>query len=300
MTRTTANGRVRAPMSDNMQGILWALLAAGLFATVAAMAKLAVTEFHVLQILFFRQIVVFLSSLPAITKAFPQSLRTRHPGWHGVRLAGAFVALSSGIWAVAVLPLTTAITLSFAQVFFVALLAVWVLGEPVGRHRIGAVSVGFLGVVVVMRPGIEGFTTCHALIPLVGAVGAAVAVIAVRRLSQTESTATLLVYQAGFVGFLSGIPLFWLWITPDLQGLILLLTMGGLATAGQWGGVKALRLGEASVIGSLHYTQLVYAVVLGFVLFGEILDTAATTGAAIIIGSACYLMRKEALRKRGE
>ncbi|WP_208977261.1 MULTISPECIES: DMT family transporter [unclassified Pannonibacter] len=299
MTRTAANGRGRAPVPHNVQGILWALLAAGLYAAVAALAKLTVTEFHVLQILFIRQAVVFLLSLPALIKAFPQSLQTRHPGWHGVRLAGAFIALSSGIWAVAVLPLTTAITLSFSQVFFVTLLAMWVLGEPVGRHRIGAVMAGFLGVVVVMRPGIEGFTSFHALIPLFGGAGAAVAVIAVRRLSQTESTATLLVYQAGFIGLLSAVPLPWVWVPPDLHGLILLLTMGGLATAGQWAGVKALRLGEVSVIGNLQYTQLVYAVVLGFVLFGEVLDTATTAGAAIIVGAASYLMRREAQRKRG-
>lgn len=297
MTRTTST-RGGAPLSANMQGVLWALLAAGLFATVAAMAKLAVTEFHVLQILFFRQVVLFLSSMPAIARDFPESLQTRHPGLHAARLAGAFVALASGIWAVAVLPLTTAITLSFAQVFFVALLALWFLREPVGRHRIGAVAAGFVGVIVVIRPGVEGFATLHALIPLAGALGAAVAVIAVRRLARTESTATLLVYQAGFIGLLAGVPLFWLWTTPDLKGLILLLSMGVLASAGQWVGVRALRLGEASVIGPVHYTQLVHAALLGLVLFGEIPDGATLTGAAIIVASALYILRREGARRR--
>lgn len=121
-----------------------------------------------------------------------------------------FVALSTSIWAVAVLPFTTAITLAFAQVFFVALLAMWFLKEPVGWQRITAVLVGFIGVVVVMRPGVDGLINILALIPLAGAVGAAFAVISVRRLSQTESTATLLFYQATFVGLLAGIPLIWL------------------------------------------------------------------------------------------
>ena len=66
-------------MSENIQGVLWALLATGLFAIVAAMAKVAVNEYHVLQILFFRQVAVFLSSLPSIAKSFPQSLKTEHP-----------------------------------------------------------------------------------------------------------------------------------------------------------------------------------------------------------------------------
>jgi len=107
---------------------------------------------------------------------------------------GAFVALSCGIWAVAELPLTTAITLGFAQVFFIALLALYFLNETVGVHRISAVLIGFVGVVVIMRPGIDGIFVIHAIIPIIAALGAAVAIISVRKLSQTESTATLLIY----------------------------------------------------------------------------------------------------------
>ncbi len=206
----------------NIKGILWALLATALFAIVAAMAKVAVTEYHVLQILFFRQIVVFSSCIPSIVKSFPEGLKTQHPKMHAARLIGAFVALSCGIWAVAVLPLTTAITLGFAQVFFVALLALSFLNERVGTHRIAAVIVGFIGVVIVMRPGIEGVINIHALIPILAAFGAGIAVISVRKLSQTESTATLLIYQALFVGALAGVPLLWLWVTPDLNGTLFL------------------------------------------------------------------------------
>jgi drug/metabolite transporter (DMT)-like permease len=199
---------------------------------------------------------------------------------------------------VAVLPLTTAITLAFAQVFFVALLAMWFLKEPIGMHRISAVLVGFVGVIVVMRPGVDGLINIHALIPLAGAVGAALAVISVRRLSQTESTATLLFYQAAFVGLLAGVPLIWLWATPDLFGLFFLTAMGILATVGQWVGVKALRLGEASVIGNIQYTQLIYAAILGYFVFNEVPDMFTLIGAAIVIGSALYIVHREAIRKR--
>ena len=101
-------------MSNNSWGILWAICAAPLFSMVAAMAKVAVDEYHVLQILFFRQVVVFLSSVPALAQSFPASLKTNAVGFHTLRLLGAFVALSCGIWSVAVLPLTTATTLAFS------------------------------------------------------------------------------------------------------------------------------------------------------------------------------------------
>ncbi|MCP4979815.1 MAG: DMT family transporter [Gammaproteobacteria bacterium] len=287
-------------MSDNVKGILWALLATALFAIVAAMAKVAVKEYHVLQILFFRQILVFLSCLPSIARSFPGSLKTQHPNIHASRLLGAFVALSCSIWAVAVLPLTTAITLGFAQVFFVALLALSLLNESVGKYRIVAVVVGFVGVVIVMRPGVEGMVDIYALIPILSALGAAVAVISVRKLSQTESTATLLVYQSVFVGALAGVPLFWLWVTPDLNGMILLLAMGVLATVANWIGVKALRLGEASVVGNIQYMQLIYAAILGFFLFSEVPDKYTIVGAAIIIGSSIYIFHREAISKKQE
>lgn len=285
---------------DNIKGILGALIATAMFAVVAAMAKVAVTEYHVLQILFFRQIVVFLSSLPSILKAFPRSLKTQYPAIHSVRLIGAFVALSCGIWAVAVLPLTTAITLGFAQVFFVAILSLYFLKESVGIHRISAVIIGFVGVVVVMRPGAEGILDIHTFIPVIGAIGASFAIISVRKLSQTESTATLLVYQSVFVGVLAGLPLFWLWVTPDLDGTLFLFAMGVIATVGQWIGVKALRLGEASVVGNIEYFKLVYGAILGYFLFKEVPDIYTIIGAAIIVGSSIYIFHRETLRKKSK
>ena len=280
-------------MTDNTHGIAWALVATFLFAVVAALAKVAVQNYHVLQILFFRQIVVFLSSLPSITRSFPQSLQTQFPKLHALRLIGAFVALSCGIWAVAVLPLTTAITLGFSQVFFVAILATAFLNEKVGRRRMMAVLVGFTGVVIVMRPGSNGFINIFSVIPIVGAVGAAMAIVSVRRLSQTESTATLLIYQAVFVGVLAAIPLFWFWVTPDTEGFFLLIIIGVLSALGQWVGVKSLRLGEASVVGNIEYVKLVYAALLGLLLFSETPDLYTIAGALVIIASSIYLYQRE-------
>ncbi len=283
---------------DNLTAIGWALLATGLFALVAALAKIAVTDYHVLQILFFRQLFVFATTLPAIARSPATILKTNNPGLHGWRLAGAFTALSASIWAVAVLPLTTAITLAFTQVFFVTMLAALFLGEGAGPHRLAAIAVGFGGVLLIMRPGSEAFTSLHALIPIIGALGAAIAVISVRKLSQSESTATLLAYQAVFIGLLAGIPLFWLWETPDWPGLVLLASMGILSSVGQWVGIKALRHGEASIVGSIEYVKLIYALLLGYVLFGEIPDLGTLSGAVIIVMTALYVFHREQRKKK--
>ncbi|MFY0682717.1 MAG: DMT family transporter [Thalassovita sp.] len=284
-------------MKDNSRGIAWALLAALLFAVVAAMAKLALRDFHILQILFFRQAVVFLCALPALTLARPFRLRSQHLGLHCVRLIASFVALSCGIWAVAVLPLTTAITLSFSHVFLGALLAMWVLKEPVDSHRIAAVLIGFTGVVVVMRPGLDHAVLAYSLIPILGALGAAVAKISVRKLSQTDTTATLLVYQSLFVGLLSGVPLFWLWQAPNVSDALFLSLIGLVATAGQWAGIQALRYGEASVVGVIDYTKLIYAAGIGYLIFAETPDGFTLVGAVGIVGSSLYIFGREARRR---
>jgi len=262
------------------------------------MAKVAVTDYHVLQILFFRQVVVFATALPSIAKTFPASLKTNYPKFHLLRLSGAFIALSFDIWAISVLPLATAVTLSFAQVFFVVLLAWYFLGEPIGPRRIAAVVLGFIGVLVVMRPGVNNVLTTYALISLVAAIGAAIAITSVRKLSQTESTATLIIYQAIFVGVIAALPLPWLWTTPDLAGLILLFAIGAIASVGQWAGVTSLRLGEASVIGNIKYVQLIYVAILGFLIFGEVPDKHTIIGAAIIIGSSLFLFYRESVARR--
>jgi len=257
-----------------------------------------VTEFHVLQILFFRQIVVFTSCLPSLARSFPQSLKTDYPLLHAVRLSGAFIALSFSIWAVAVLPLTTAVTLGFAQAFFIALLAMVFLNEKLSVHRLSALLVGFLGVILVMQPGVDGIDNPYLLIPLFGAFGASVAVISVRKLTKTESTQTLLVYQSVFIGVIAAFPLLWLWKSPNIKWLLILLSMGVLATGGQWAGVRALRLGEATLVGTVKYTELVFATILGFLLFQEFPNGQTIVGAITIVGSALFILKRESLSKQ--
>lgn len=285
-------------MSENLQAILWALLASILVALVSVMAKIAVTDFHVLQILFIRQMFILFSVLPSVLRDFPKSLKTKHPFIHALRLLGAFVALSTGVWALAVLPLTTAITLAFSQVLFVALLAFIFLKEMIDLPRATAVILGFIGVVIVMHPSLDGFINIYALIPIIGALATAVAVISVRKLSQTESTATLLAYQAIFVGLLAGIPLFWLWIEPNFTEFMLLITMGIVATAANWVGVKALRLAEASLTSNIEYVKLIYAAIFGYFLFDEIPDNYTIIGAFIIVAASVYMFRHEAKKKQ--
>ena len=278
-------------MNATTRAVLWALAATALYSLAAALAKFAAAHFHVLEILFVRQLAALASTLPTLARDFPASLATRRPGLHLLRIAGAFLALGGGIWAVAVLPLVVAVTLGFAQVFFVAILAALFLGESLGRGRMAAMVLGFAGVLLVMRPDAKGLLDVRAAIPLGAALGAAVAVVCVRALSMTERTATLLAWPSFFIALASGVPMLWLWRTPNGSELALLLVMAATATLGQWAGLRSLRLGSAGLIGTLDYVKLVHAVVLGVLLFGEWPDAPTLFGAGLIVLAAMLVVR---------
>ena len=155
--------------------------------------------------------------------------------------------------------MATATTLGFAQVLFVVALGALVLGEPLGRARLLAMVLGFAGV-----------------------------------LSQTDSTATLLAWQSLMILPAAGIPLFWLWQSPGPGEAALMLAMGLAATSGQWAEIRALRLGEAGLVGNIEYMKLVYAAFLGLALFGEWPDGATLAGAALIVLAAVLIARRGA------
>ena len=104
-------------MTGNQKAMLWAVVATGAFSIAAALGKIALTEFHAIQILFIRQFFMLVFVMPFIIKSFPDCLKTRRPFMHGLRLLGAFTALLGGFWAIKLLPLTTAIVIGFSRVF---------------------------------------------------------------------------------------------------------------------------------------------------------------------------------------
>ncbi|WP_026340001.1 DMT family transporter [Amphritea japonica] len=268
-----------------LRGILLALMSTALFVFVGVLVRILSDTIDVFQILLFRQLVFITLLIPSIIISIDTLLKPQMVHLHLLRIVGAFMALYLGFITVSNIPLADATALGFTQVLFVAIISRVFLSESVGIARQITVLVGFCGVLLVVQPVFEATSTIYTLAGLAGALGAAVAVVCVRRMSRSESRVILLTYQAVFVGLIALIPGLLAWQWPTMHELVLLVFVGVISSAAQWIGVTAYKLGEANVIANIEYAKIIYSLAFGYWLFAEIPNSVAVVGALIIIGS---------------
>lgn len=285
-------------LSGNARGSLW-LLAGGLAGTaMVAGVKHLGQRLPVLEILFVRQMFVFLLLTPTLARAFPGALRTSRPKLHLWRCAVSIVAMTTGFTAVVHLPLAEATAIGFSRAFFATLLAILVLGETVGARRWGATIVGFAGVLLIARPDREGLNA-YALLAVLSAALVACNVIMTKRLAATERPATIMAWHAGVLSLAYAIPAWWLWVTPTWMEVAAIAGIALLMSAVQYCMISGYREAEASAAQPLDYVRLVYAAAIGFVVFGEVPTAWTWAGAALVVASALYTLRRNAARGAG-
>lgn len=190
------------------------------------------------------------------------------------------------------LPLASAAAISFVAPLVVTALSIPLLGEKVGARRWAAVTVGFLGVLLVIQPGTGTFGWA-AVFPVLSAVAWAFGMIATRKVGMADGAGVTMTYAA-FVGLAAlTVLLPFHWVTPTLPEVGLACAMAVASTAAQLLVVLAYRLASASVLAPISYSQLVWSGLLGFFVFGSIPDAATFAGAAVIIGSGLYTAHRE-------
>ncbi|MBO6814654.1 MAG: DMT family transporter [Rhizobiaceae bacterium] len=279
-------------LPNNVKGGIFLMFAAAGFGVMIALIKLVGEHLHVTQILLVRQFVMTIVVIPAIVGNFPGSLKTKAPGLQVLRIILALIAMGFGFTAVVHMPLADATAIGFAKSFFVTICAIFFLNEIIGWRRWMAVLIGFAGVLLVLRPGMEGFNI-YGLYALIGAAGAGAVMVVIRILTRTENTTTILTYQALGVGLAMLVPglYFWQWPTAFEWGL--LIAMGLISYVAQLFNITAYKYGEASVMASLDYVRLVYSVIFGYFLFNNLPDVWTWVGAMIIIGASIYTIHRE-------
>ena len=203
------------------------------------------------------------------------------------------VASTLTFWlALMFLPLADCVVILFVAPLLVTMLAAPLLGESVGRHRWTAVLLGFVGVMVVMRPGFRIFDWVL-ILPLITALLYAGVQISTRILGRTDGALTTLLYSSAGGVIISTIGVLFFWVTPSLEQWLVLGWLGFLGALGHYLMIKAYEIAPASLLAPFDYTTLIWATILGFVMFGDLPDTWTVLGAIIIMSSGLYLIRRE-------
>lgn len=282
--------------TDNVQrrGMLLMLASVALFSLMDAGLKLLSAHYPPFQVAALRG----LSSLPlvlawALWTVGPRALlRVRWP-LHLLRGVLGIAMMASFVYALKRLPLSTAYSIFFVAPLLITALSVPILGEKVGPRRWSAIAVGLVGVLVVLRPTGEGMLTWAGLAVLVAAFGYAVSAITVRVLARTDPSQAITFWLLALMALGAGALALPGWVPLRAQDLWIVGGIGVAGAIGQYAITEAFRLAEASRVAPLEYSALVWGLLLDLTLWGVLPDAVTWIGAAIIIASGLYLIRRE-------
>jgi drug/metabolite transporter (DMT)-like permease len=284
------------PSEDVPRGIFCMIGATMLFAVTAAIAKWQAATYPIGEVVFFRS---FFSLLICSAFVLPVTgfsvFATTRPRDHVARGLSQSISQTFTVIAVSLMPLAGATAISFSAPLWAALLSVVWLKERPGPERLAALTCGFLGVLVVTNPGADS-VTMGALFALGNAVMYGSVTVAVRGMTKTEAASTLLMWQmatlAGFHSVLLLLGFKW----PDGTDAAMLIFSGIANAAGQYLWTQALHFAPATAVSPFYYLMLVWALAIGFVVWGDVPTIALLIGSTIVVASGLYLLWHEAGR----
>lgn len=269
-----------------------------LFAAVDTQAKFLTATLHPFQVVWSRQLGLLFGVLIVLAIRGVSVLHTQHPGLQIAR--GALAACSATLFIVAVsyVPLADAVAVAFVTPFMVTILGAIFLREPVGIRRWIAVTIGFVGTLIVIRPGFGAFHPALLLV-FVAATFFAMRQILSRILGASERTSTTVAYTALVGSLLLTLPLPFVWRTPTTtQEFTILISMAIMAALAEFLVIKSLEVAHAVVVAPVQYTLIIWGTLYGFLVFGHLPDLWTWIGASIIVATGIYTLHRERLASR--
>lgn len=252
---------------------------------------------HPFEITFFRNLFGLVAILPLTLRYGMASVRSRQPGLQILRSTFGIAAMLTWFYALSVVPIAQATALSFTSVIFGSIGAALVLGERMRLRRWSAVVVGFAGVLVILRPGVDEVNPAG-LIVILSSMCWAAALLTVKRLATTDTVVCIVTWNSVLLTVLSLPVALTVWVTPSLEQLGWLGLIGVLATLGHLAMTGAFKASEATVVFPVDYMRLLWASVLGYLVFAEIPDAFTWIGGTIIFASTTYIAYREAALRR--
>jgi drug/metabolite transporter (DMT)-like permease len=278
-------------------GIAYMIASTVLFAGSSATSKWLVATYPVGEVLFSRSATaLFGACLIILPYTGLAVFRTNRPGAHLMRGISQGTSQAFLLIAFSLMPLASAVAINFSAPLFATVAAIVFLKEPVGAVRWGALFVGFIGVLLVTNPGADTFQA-GSIFALCNAVLFGTVTVGVRGMTATESAETLTVYQMVILTTMFAMPLSFDFIVPTWGDLVVMV-LNGLGNAlGQFWWTKALHLPPTSAVVPFNYFSLVWAICLGFLVWGDVPSTMLIFGSAIVVGSGIFLLWSETRRR---
>jgi drug/metabolite transporter (DMT)-like permease len=285
------------PRRGALAGIVLMLAGVFLFSVIDAVSKWLLETYSVGQLLLLRSATTLILLSPLIWRAgIAAFMGAPRPGLQLLRIVLSTLEVAMFFWAVAYLPLADATTFYLAGPIYVTAFSVLLLGERVGWRRWTAVLIGFVGVVIALRPS-AATLTLPALIALGGSVIYALLMIATRAVKETNDVVLLTGQFVGSFAF-GAVAAPFGWVTPTAYDMIFLSGFGAIAILALFCVNRSLKLAPASVVVPYQYTLLPWAAVFGYLMFGDVPDRLMLIGAAIIVASGLYIFWREQVAAR--
>lgn len=288
----TADG-ITTPARQALIGIVSMTGAIALFSIMDVMIKLLSDDYGTVQIYFFRSALALIPAWIVLrSEGGLAAMRTQRLGFHIFRSCVSMSFLLCFFYALSLLPLADLYAITFAAPLFITAISVPMLGERVGPRRWAAIGVGFVGVLVILRPGGEVFSF-GGLIGLVSSLLFSFSMIFTRQLSRTESNGAIVTYFALTSSVLAGIAMPFAWVWPTIGGWALLVAVGLVGGVGQILITHAFRSAPVAVVSPFQYTSILWGLTLGYGFFGDLPDAIMLVGAAIVVASGLYILYRE-------
>ncbi|NQU72167.1 MAG: DMT family transporter [Rhodospirillales bacterium] len=284
-------------MTPSSRGMLYMLGAALMFSASVGYVRYLSDLMSTFEIVFFRQVMGLVFMLPWLMRIGMPALRTRQLPKQCLRSGLSYLGMLASYTSFTLMPIADAVSLQFTTPLFTTVLAIIFLKEIVGLHRWSAIFFGFMGVLIIVRPGFEALTL-GIPIALCAALFYAGSNVTNRALSRTDSTAVIMFYGFILQIPLAAVPAAFTWVTPGWDALWPLLGFGVTGIAAQWCLTRSLAVADASLVEPVMFIRLPIVSAIGYVMFAESPDQWVWIGAAVIFGSTIVLARREALHSK--
>lgn len=273
-------------------GLISALIGFAIYSSHDAVVK-SLKDYHVFQIVFFAMLFSYVPfSIARIVEAKPQSMSPTNPELLILRAFLHVGGLCASFYAFSTLPMVEAYVLIFCTPLLISVFAVWFLGEQIAFYRWIAIFFGLVGVVVVLRPSVDTIELGHGFALIAAFCGAGSAVIS-RKIGASENMATMILFPLLAMILVSGSALYFVYQPMPLKDLALMFLVGALGLLGQYLVLTGFRKAPAAFVAPMQYSQIIWAILFGYVFFGESIDKWVIVGSIITIGSGVAIIWRE-------